>query len=174
VFLNYFIDFKGAWSRSPASTQPFADLSYIHEERQMKTFLILLMLSSGVIAQSRDTLKKKYGEPISETFMVRPGIAVTASHDSTGKISELVIAPLVTDLIKSKGNGLTDDVLKKLIDELVPVSARGTPQIGGFLNISCLPANDCYGSYDSYEKLTIYYNAGKNGNVNYAVIKWKK
>jgi hypothetical protein len=132
------------------------------------------MLSGGVAAQSRDDLKKKYGEPISETFLLRPGIALTASHDSTGKITEYVIAPLVTDLIKSKGNGLTREVLKTLIDELVPLSARGTPQIGGFLNIACLPENDCYGSYDSYEKLTVYYNAGKNGNVNYAVIQWKK
>jgi hypothetical protein len=132
------------------------------------------MLSTGIAAQSRNDLKNKYGEPISETFLLRPGIAVTASHDSSGQITELVIAPLVTDLIKSKGNGLSRDVLKNLIDELVPVSVRGIPQIGGFLNLACLPANDCYGSYDSYEKLTVYYNAGKNGNVNYAVIQWKK
>jgi len=91
-----------------------------------------------------------------------------------GQITEYVIAPLVADLIKSKGNGLTREVLKMLIDELVPLSARGTPQIGGFLNIACLPENDCYGSYDSYEKLTVYYNAGKNGNVNYAMIQWKQ
>jgi len=140
----------------------------------LKIFIILLMLSTGIAAQSRDDLKKKYGGPISETFLLRPGIAVTASHDSSGQITELVIAPLVTDLIKSKGNGLSRDVLKNLIDELVPVSVRGIPQIGGFLNLACLPANDCYGSYESYEKLTVYYNAGKNGNVNYAVIQWKK
>ena len=86
----------------------------------------------------------------------------------------MVIAPLVTDLIKSRGNGLTHEEIKDLIDELVPVFARGTNQIGGFLNVACVPQNDCYGSYDSYEKLTIYYNAGKNGNVNYVVIQWKK
>jgi len=78
----------------------------------MKLFLILLMLCSGVVAQSRDDLKKKYGEPVSETFLLRPGITVTASHNSNGQITELVIAPLVTDLIKSKGNGLTREVLK--------------------------------------------------------------
>ena len=139
----------------------------------MKLVLILLILCGGVVAQSRDDLEKKYGEPISETFLLRPGIIVTASHNSNGQITEMVIAPLVTDLIKSKGNGLKRDALKQLIDELVPLSERGTPQIGGFLNIACLPENDCYGSYDSYEKLTVYYNAGKTGNVNYVVIKWK-
>jgi len=40
----------------------------------MKIFLILLMLPSGVVAQSRDDLKKKYGEPISETFLLRPAL----------------------------------------------------------------------------------------------------
>jgi hypothetical protein len=140
----------------------------------MKPILILLILCSGVVAQSRDDLRKKYGEPVAEIFLLRPGIIVTASHNSSGQIIEMVIAPLVTDLIKSKGNGLTRDVLKDIIDELAPVSARGTTQIGGFLNLACLPANDCHGSYDSYEKVTIYYNAAKNGNVNYVVIQWKK
>ena len=42
-----------------------------------------------------------------------------------------------------------------------------------FLNITCLPQNDCTGSSEDYDKLTIYYNAGKDG-VNYAVIQWKK
>jgi hypothetical protein len=139
----------------------------------MKPLLILLILCGSVVAQSRDDLKKKYGEPISETFLLRRGITVTASHNSHGQITEIVIAPLVTDLIKAKGNGLKRDVLKQLIDELVPLSERGTPQIGGFLNLGCLPENDCNGSYDDYEKLTVYYNAGKTGNVNYVVIKWK-
>jgi hypothetical protein len=57
---------------------------------------------------------------------------------------------------------------------LVPETARGAGQIGGFLNIACLPENDCYGSEESYQNLTIYYNAGKSGNVNYVVIQWKK
>ena len=139
----------------------------------MKVLLLLLMFSVVGAAQSRDDLKKKYGNPISETFLVRPGIAVTASHNETGKITELMISPLVTALIKSKGNGLTRDVLENLIDELVPPSERGTPQIGGFLNVACLPENDCYGSYNSYANLIIYYNAGKSGNVNYVVIQWK-
>jgi hypothetical protein len=146
----------------------------IHKESEMKPILILLILCTGAVAQSRDDLKKKYGDPVSETFLPRPRVTVTASHNSAGQITELVIAPLVTDLIKSKGNGLTREELKDLIDELAPVSARGSQQIGGFLNIACMPENDCYGSYDSYEKLTIYYNAGKNGNVNYVVIQWKK
>jgi hypothetical protein len=146
----------------------------IHKESVMKPIIILLILCTCAVAQSRNDLKKKYGDPVSETFLLRPGVTVTASHNSAGQITELVIAPLVTDLIKSRGNGLTHEEIKDLIDELVPLFARGANQIGGFLNVACMPQNDCYGSYDSYEKLTIYYNAGKNGNVNYVVIQWKK
>jgi hypothetical protein len=159
--------------RAPASTQPFGDVEF-NLEAAMKTFLILFLLCTGVVAQSREDMKKKYGEPVSETFLLRPSVTVTASYSSTGQITELVIAPFTADLIKSKGDGLTYDLVKQLINELVPESARGTRQIGGFLNIACLPANDCYGSEDKYQNLTVYYNAGKNGNVNYVVIQWKK
>jgi hypothetical protein len=140
---------------------------------KMKAFLILLILCSGVVAQSRDNLKKKYGEPVSETFLVRPGVSATASYNSTGQMTELVIAPFTTALFKSRGNGIDRDTIKQIIDELVPESARGKLQMGTFLNLTCLPANDCNGSDESYEKVTIYYNSGKNGNVNYAVVQWK-
>jgi hypothetical protein len=104
----------------------------------MKPIIILLILCTCAVAQSRNDLKKKYGDPVSETFLLRPGVTVTASHNSAGQITELVIAPLVTDLIKSRGNGLTHEEIKDLIDELVPVFARGTNQIGGFLNVACM------------------------------------
>ena len=142
----------------------------------MKTLILLFILCTGVVAQSKDDLKKKYGEPVSETFLLRPEITVTASHNASGQITELLIAPFATALIKSRGNGLslTREKLEEIIDELVPLSVRGKPTFAGFLNIGCMPENDCYGSFSSYEKLTIYYNAGKNHNVIYVVIQWKK
>jgi len=70
-------------------------------------------------------LKKKYGLPVAETFLLRPGITVTASYDSTGQVTELLIAPQLTDLITSKSKGLSQETLKELIDELIPLSERG-------------------------------------------------
>jgi hypothetical protein len=140
----------------------------------VKAVIILLIMCTVVSAQSRDDLKKKYGQPVAETFLIRPGIIVTASHNSTGQITELLIAPQLTDLIKSRNKGLSHETLKEVIDELIPTSERGRPLLGGFLNIGCMPQNDCYGSYNDYEKVIIYYNAGQHGNVNYAVIRWKK
>jgi hypothetical protein len=131
-------------------------------------------MCTAVVAQSRDNLKKKYGEAIAETYLIRPGIIVTASYDSSNQITELVIASQLADLIKSQGRGLDRETLNEVIDELVPTSERGRGLFGGFFNIGCMPRNDCYGSYMEYERLMIYYNAGQHHEVNYAVIRWKK
>ena len=41
------------------------------------------------------------------------------------KLLNLLIAPQLTDLIKSKSKGLSQETLKELIDELIPLSERG-------------------------------------------------
>jgi hypothetical protein len=33
--------------------------------------------------------------------------------------------------------------------------------------------NDCHGSEEDYERLTIYYNSSDGGGSSYAVIQWK-
>jgi hypothetical protein len=140
----------------------------------MKTLLFILLTCTAVAAQTKDDLRKKYGEPVSETFVVRSGIVVTATYAPTGQVKELLIAPQPSSaLIKSKTRTLSDDTLKEIIDNLVPSKERGKYLGGSFLNITCLPQNDCAGSSEDYEKLTIYYNAGRDG-ANYVVIQWKK
>jgi len=54
------------------------------------------------------------------------------------------------------------------------MSARGKFLIGEFDDITCLPADDCQGTSENYEKVTISYNAGTEGRVAYAVVQWKK
>jgi hypothetical protein len=140
----------------------------------LKALVILLIMCTAGVAQSRDDLKRKYGQQVAETFLIRPGIIVTASYDPTGKVTELLIAPQLTGLIKSKSKGLSPKTLNSLIDELIPMSERGRGLFGGGANIGCMPANDCYGSFMDYEKIIIYYNAGQHGEASYAVIHWKK
>ena len=139
----------------------------------MKIVLIVILSCFSVCAQTKDELRKKFGTPIAETFIVRPGIVVTASYNQSGQIRELLIAPEMPDLIKSKSKTMSHDVLREIIDELVPVKERGKPGLSGFLNLACPPENDCAGSSEDYENLSIYYNAGRNDTVNYAVIRWK-
>jgi hypothetical protein len=59
-----------------------------------------------------------------------------------------------------------------VIDELVPLSVRGKYVVAGFINMACLPANDCAGGSRTYEKVTIYYNGAPEGRVYYAVVTW--
>jgi hypothetical protein len=144
--------------------------------------LILLVLSvAGTLAmsaplagQSLDELKRKYGEPISQTFVVRPDISVTATYAANGRITELLIAPRITDLIKSRGRTLSRDTVEAIVQQLVPSSARGKFLISTFLNVTCLPENDCAGTSESYEKVTIYYNSAQAGQVYYAVVHLKR
>jgi len=68
----------------------------------------------------------------------------------------------------------TKEEVKAIIDELAPNSMRGKYLIAGFVNMACLPENDCYGSSVSYEKITIYYNAAAEGRVHYAVVQWNE
>jgi hypothetical protein len=141
--------------------------------KTMKILLIVILGCFSVCAQTKDELRKKFGTPIAETFIVRPGIVVTASYNQSGQIRELLIAPEMTDLVKSKNKTISREVLGEIIDELVQAKERGKPGFSGFLNLACLPANDCAGSSEDYENLIIYYNAGINAGVNYAVIHWK-
>jgi hypothetical protein len=135
-----------------------------------------IAVSGTLRGQSRDDLTKKYGGPVSETFVARPGVTVTATYGTNGRIVELLISPEAPGYIKSHGfrKPMSRDFVRGLIDELLPSSLRGEFVIGTFLHIDCLPTNDCSGTSEKYEKATIYYNAGADGAVSYAVIKLKK
>jgi hypothetical protein len=138
--------------------------------------LTIAVLPVGTLAaQSRDELRQKYGEARSETFSIRPGIQVTATYAADGRVTELLISPASdAGLIKSRGNGLSRDAMNAIIDELVPLAARGKFVRGEFIDMICLPADDCVGSSRTYEKVSIYYNAAPEGRVYYAVVWWMK
>lgn len=106
---------------------------------------------------------------------MRPGIGVAATYSSTGRIVELLIFRQNPNLIKSRnGSALNNDVLKVIVNELVPMPKRGKYLMGTFVNVECMPQNDCFGSKEDYETLTIYYNAARGGGSNYAVVRWKE
>ena len=138
------------------------------------TVVALCLPGATLAAESRDELKQKYGDPVSETFIVRPGISVTATFGKNGRVTEYLVAPLIPALIKSRGATLSVDSVKAIIDELIPLPVRGKHLIGGFVNATCLPENDCNGISDSYEKVTMYYNVATEGRVHYAVIQMKE
>ncbi len=64
-------------------------------------------------------------------------------------------------------------VLQNIEDELVPIGERGKFTIGTFMDITCLPDNDCQGSMSSWEKVTMYTTAGTKGS-RYETIRWNR
>src|SRR5262249_5571235 len=138
------------------------------------TITVCYLPVGTLVAQSRDELRQKYGEPTSETFIVRPGISVTATFGTNGRVTEFLITPRNTALIKSRGASLTMDSVSAIVDELVPRSVRRKRLSAEFINLECLPENDCYGTSDNYENVSIYYNATAEGRVHYAVVQLKQ
>jgi len=125
------------------------------------------------MSQTQVSLRQKYGTPLTETFVIKPGITLTATYSPVGEVREMIIAPeRPSTVIKSTTTTLDYRMLHQMIDELVPPKDRGDFIMGSFLNITCLPKNDCAGAMEDYKKLTIYFNAGEKG-TNYVVIQWK-
>jgi hypothetical protein len=118
-------------------------------------------------------MRTRFGDPVAETFRIRPGVILTVKYDSTGKVSELVVAAEVSGSIKTRNTTLSFETVNAIVKELVPESERGKGKFAGFLNMGCMPEDDCAGGFQDSEKVFIYYNAGKNHEIVYAVISWK-
>lgn len=107
--------------------------------------------------KTAETMRERYGPPISETFLVRPGLVVSAIYGKNGQVCELFISPQKpTTPIKSAnqiGKSIDSKLLTEVINELVPESERGRSISGNFLNIRCLPSDDCAGTGSNWEKI---------------------
>jgi hypothetical protein len=63
--------------------------------------------------------------------------------------------------------------LEEIENELVPEQERGKYIIGSFIDVICLPDNDCAGTQKDYKNVVIYTNPGKGG-ARYDKIKWNR
>lgn len=141
----------------------------------VKILLVALLASTAIVARSLDQLRQKYGNPVSETFAVRDGIAVTVKRAPDGAITEMLIVPMSMDSLVPWNMTLSYEAAKNVLDELLPSSKRGKFVIAGFVNVICLPENNCAGSTESYEKVSVYYNtAATPGHVRYVDVRFKK
>jgi hypothetical protein len=101
---------------------------------------------------------------------------VSASYGASGDTCELVVSKKQPDaLIKRWPGSETIDykVLKEIEDDLVPMNERGKLKIGTFVDMICLPENDCQGTENAWQKVSIYTNAGEMG-ARYEVIQWTR
>ena len=89
-------------------------------------FLFLLLVTFSAVSQTTDELRKKYGLPDAEFFVVRSGITVTARYAANGRACEILIEPkrpLMPD--KDHPATMSPETSTKIIDEIVPLSQRG-------------------------------------------------
>ncbi len=142
----------------------------------MRILLFAFLASTLIFGQSLDELKGKYGAAFSETFTVRTGIGVRVRSGPNGRIAEMLIFPMRADsLIQSRSMTFSHETAKNVLDELLPASRRGKFVIGGFVDAFCMPENDCAGSSEDYENVSIFYNSSaKPGQLCYIDVRFKK
>jgi hypothetical protein len=137
----------------------------------MRMAVFLLLVCVVATGQTSSTLRQKYGQPTSETYNVRPNIKVTVTYAKTAEICEMLIQP-IAETENGKPSLLKSQPLAEVIDELVPKEQRGKYLMGTFLNIICLPNNDCFGVEENYEKVLIHRHGSTDAHP-YASIHWK-
>jgi hypothetical protein len=105
--------------------------------RMLGTSAFVLLLQASYPANTSQTLRQRYGPPISENFLIRPGVVATASYGSSGHVCQIVLSPqrLWNSTLNSVNVG-------DLIDEVVPVSERGKQVIAVFVDAMCFPTMD--------------------------------
>lgn len=146
----------------------------------MRIAIILFLTAFVATAQTSTTLRQKYGQPTSETYKgpptsqtynVRPDIKVTISYAKNGDVCAMLIQP-VSETKSGKPSLMKSQPLFEVIDELAPKEQRGKHIMDTFLNITCLPDNDCFGVEWNYKRLKIHVH-GSTDEHPFASIDWK-
>jgi hypothetical protein len=136
--------------------------------RSLSIIFSLFIFQGSFPADTAQTLHERYGPPISETYLVKPGIVISTSYGSSGHVCVIVISP------QRLWNGTFDsNQLTEIIDEIVPQNERGEFLMGMFVNAVCFPTQDCNGTAGIWEKVSIFRNGGTN-EEHYARIQWRR
>lgn len=109
----------------------------------------VLALSLIVAAQERADLRQHYGDAIGEVYRTSNHLTVTAYFGEHGNICREHIES------ENRGKRMTDKEINTVLDEIAPKNERGNYEMGTFLDVICLPDNDCAGVSEDYERLTI-------------------
>jgi len=105
----------------------------------------LIAVAAQVGAQTRADLSQRYGDALSETYRVRPGIAVTVQYSSGGEACALLIqaeAPLVpmndSELAAApKGVPIDSRELSAVLMRIIPPDQFGALKSKAQLNSGC-------------------------------------
>ena len=135
---------------------------------------IFFTVAASCTAQTRDSLGAKYGRPTSETYDSGEGVMLTATFDDHGATCSVLI-----DRRGRSGNTpsstetLSDAVANRVLDDVAPMNSRGKYIIGTFLDVICMPDDNCFGSSQEYENLTITW-IGNKDHYRYVYVNYKR
>ena len=140
----------------------------------MTAFSVLFALGMLLPSDTSSDFNKRYGPPICETYLVRPAVVATVSYGKSGRACQIVVGPNPSvSLIKSRNLTIDSNQLTEVLDEIVPVAERGKVRMGTFVNMTCLPSNDCQGTQTDWAKVAICRNGGTD-DEHYATIQWNR
>jgi hypothetical protein len=131
----------------------------------MKSVIGILMVAMIATVQTSDKFRRRYGPPISETYIVRTNLQATVAYSNTGQLCSIsVFAQRSVGSPKTGSNAATymeaqrdDKNLIEAADELVPRSERGRFLSSGLLNTDSPEIEDVYhGGYETYEYVTVF------------------
>ncbi len=136
---------------------------------------IFFIVISAIVspAQTVAEIESKYGKP-TQIYEVRPGIMMTVKFDADGQASEIKIArQAITDSTIYLDVLLSHDLVKEIVDELVPISVRGKMDREGdtFLAGGVATRTDDYGNVTITYHSSFSFNSTCNGLVA-VTIKW--
>lgn len=110
---------------------------------------IVLAFPLLIAAQNRADLRQHFGNAIGEVYRTSNHLIVTAYFDEHGNACREHIES------ENKGGRLTDKQVNTVLGEIAPKKERGAYKLGSFLNVICLPDDDCAGVSENYERLSI-------------------
>jgi len=143
---------------------------------------VLLFVSVTVRAQTSSTFHTRLGEPAEvikkgalvtrERFELDGELTVIIDYRDSGSPDKLRILPRGSKLLDVHSDPTVSlDTFRGLLHLLVQKGDRGKSVMLSFINIICLPKNDCAGVSETFENLTIYYNYGRTG-MRYVDVTW--
>jgi hypothetical protein len=138
--------------------------------------LLLLVGLASFPADTSQTLHERYGQPILETYLVRPRIAAAVRYGASAHVCAITVYPEhPRHPLSSPENSIGDDKqVAEVLSELVPEKERGKYLMGTFLDLACPGKDvDCGGVEEDWEKLTIH-RMGNSYAEHYAAIHWKR
>ena len=135
--------------------------------------MVFFIVVTSCSAQTRDSLGAKYGRPTSETYDSGKGVMLTVTFDDKGATCSVLIdrrgrsggAP-------SSAETLSQADANRILDDLAPRNSRGKYIMGTFLDMVCMPDNNCFGSSAEYENLTITW-IGNTDHYRYVYLNYK-